>query len=157
MADDDTTGGKLARGEYLAMAGGALLAIGVFLPWYGVTGDLGVLNGVRGIGAYSAWDAHPAIRWLLLLAAIAPFVLAWIVASGTALSWPRGEVTMVISLIAGMLIIYSGIIDRPGEPHSLVELRWGWFVALLGVILMFVGAVSRQREVSVARKPPGVL
>ncbi len=154
---DDVDADKLNRGEYLAMIGGALLAIGVFLPWYGVTGALGSINGMHGIATYSAWDVHPVIRWVLLLAAIAPFVLAWIVARDYSLSWPRGEVTMVIALIAGALVLYSGIVDRPGLPPSLIALKWGWFVALLGVLLMFIGAISRQQETSVARKPPGVI
>jgi CDP-diglyceride synthetase len=148
---------KLSRGEYVAMFGAILLAIGVFLPWYGVDSALGLFDGTRGRGTYSGWEAHGIIRILLLLAAIAPFVLAWIVIRDHALSWPRGELTMVISLIAVVLIGYVGIIDRPGEPSGAISLRWGWFVALVGSILMFVGSVSRQQESERPRKPPGVL
>lgn len=148
---------KLSRGEYVAMAGGILLAIGVFLPWYGVDTSLGLFNGHTGRGTYSGWEAHSIIRFLLLLAAIAPFVLAWIVIRDHALSWPRGELTMVISLTAVVLIAYVGIIDRPGEPSGAISLRWGWFVAIIGALLMFGGSVSRQQESERPRKPPGVL
>jgi hypothetical protein len=148
---------KLSRGEWVAMGGAVLLAIGVFLPWYGVDSPLGIMDGVRGRGTYSGWETQGVIAILLLLAAIAPFVLAWIVIRDHALSWPRGELTMVISLIAVVLIGYVGIIQRPGEPSGAISLQWGWFVALIGSVLMFVGSVSRQQESERPRKPPGVL
>lgn len=148
---------KLSRGEYIAMGGGLLLIIGLFLPWYDVDSKLGLINGMTGTGTYSGWDIHSVIRWLLLLAAIAPFALAWIVARDHALSWPRGELTMVISLTAAVLILYVGVVSRPGEPQSAVSLDIGWFVALLGALLMFGGSLSRQQETAVARKPPGVI
>lgn len=149
--------GRLSRGEYIAMGGGLLLAISVFCPWYEVDSPLGILAGVTGEHTFSAWDAHSIVRWLLLLAAIAPFVLAWIVAHDYALSWPRGELTMVIALTAGAIILYMGVIDRPGEPPSAVSLQWGWFVGVIGVAMMFFGAIARQQETGVARKPPGTI
>ena len=137
------------------MGGAVLLVIGLFMPWYEVSSVLGVINGSKGEATYSGWDIHTIIRWLLLLAAIAPFVLAWIVVRDHALSWPRGELTMVISLIASVLILYVGVVSRPGEPQSAIGLDWGWFVALLGALLMFGGSVSRQQESGAPRKPPG--
>lgn len=148
---------RLSRGEYVAMAGGVLLAIGVFLPWYGVDSPLGIMIGVKGRGTYSGWDVHDIVSILLLLCAIAPFVLAWIVIRDHALSWPRGELTMVLSLVAVVLIGYVGIIDRPGEPSGAISLQWGWFVALVGSLLMFGGSVARQSESDRPRKPPGVI
>jgi len=64
---------------------------------------------------------------------------------------------MVIAMVATVLVVYVGIISRPGEPSSGVSLDFGWFVALVGALLMFFGAVSRQQETEVRRKPPGVL
>jgi hypothetical protein len=138
------------------MGGSLLLIIGVFLPWYEVTSVLGILGGHHGKGSYSGWEANKVIAVLLLLGAIAPFVLAWIVMRQHALSWPRGELTMVIALIAIVLVGYVGIISRPGEPSSAISLDIGWFVALLGALLMFGGAISRQQETETRRKPPGV-
>ena len=40
------------------------------------------------------------IRYLLLITAVAPLVLAWIIIRGHALSWPRGEMTAVIAIAA---------------------------------------------------------
>lgn len=71
---------RLDRREWVAMAGGLLLAISVFLPWYDTGNRFGNIDGQR--GSLSAWDSLDVIRILLLLAAIAPFVLAYIVARG---------------------------------------------------------------------------
>jgi hypothetical protein len=148
---------RIERGEVLAMAGGLLLAIATFLPWYEVDNKLAVLSGIRGPASVSGWDAHPIMRWLMLAAAAAPFILAWIIARDHELSWPRGQVTSVVAIAALGLLGYNGIIDRPGEPSSLISVKWGWFVAALGAVLMLVGSVSRQNKTEIRRKPPGTL
>ena len=144
----------LRQGEYVAMAGGFLLIISLFLPWYHVD-KLGQLNGHN--GNFSGWEAHHILRWLLLLAGLAPFILAWIIIRDHALSWPRGEMTAVVSVAAFGLVAYQAFISKPGDPNSLVHLKWGIFIALLGTVLMFVGSALRSSDVERARKPPGTI
>ena len=139
------------------MAGGFFLGISVFCPWYGATSALAHLAGEAGHSTASAWEAHSILRLLLLAAAAAPFILAWIIVREHQLSWPRGQVTSVVAIAAIGLIFYSGLIDRPGDPSSAISLRWGWFLAAFGAILMLVGSVMRQQETEVKRKPPGTL
>jgi hypothetical protein len=144
----------LRQGEYVAMAGGFLLIISLFLPWYHVD-KLGQLNGHN--GNFTGWQAHHILRWLLLLAGLAPFILAWIIMRDHALSWPRGEMTAVVSVAAFGLIAYQAFISKPGDPNSLVHLKWGIFIALLGTVLMFTGSALRSSDVERARKPPGTI
>jgi hypothetical protein len=144
----------LRQGEYVAMVGGFLLIVSLFLPWYHVDA-LASLNGRN--GNFSGWQAHHILRWLLLLAGLAPFILAWIIMRDHALSWPRGEMTAVVSIAAFGLIVYQAFISKPGDPNSLVHLRLGIFVALLGTVLMFVGSALRSSDVERARKPPGTI
>jgi len=147
---------KLDRGEMVAMAGGLLLAISVFLPWYGTDSanrEFSLIDGAS--GSLSCWDVHSILRWLLLAAAAAPFILSWIIVRQHQLSWPRGQMTMVVAVAAFGLIAYNGVIDRPGDVG--ISLKWGWFVALLGSILMLVGSVWRQSETEIKRKPPGTI
>jgi hypothetical protein len=144
----------LRQGEYVAMAGGFLLIVAVFLRWYHVD-RLGQLNGTN--GDFSGWDAHHILRWLLLLAGLAPFILAWIIMRDHALSWPRGEMTAVTAVAAFGLIAYQAFISKPGDPNSLVHLRFGILIGLLGTILMFVGSALRSSDVERARKPPGTI
>ena len=147
----------LTRNEFVALAGGALVATGVFLHWYETNAGNRAANIDGRKGAFSAWDVHPILRWLLLAAAVAPFILAYIIVRGHQLSWARGEMTAVVAIAAFGLILYNGVIDRPGEPSSEISLQPGWWVAVLGTLLMLSGAALRSSEVERTRKPPGVI
>jgi hypothetical protein len=156
--------GRIQRGERIAMYGGAFLAIAIFLPWYhlGVEGSGATVSRAKladniGPDTVSGWSAHHILRFLLLLAALAPFILAYIIAQDYALSWPRGEMTAVVAITALGLIGYQAFIDRPGNPRGLIGLRYGIILALLATILMLVGAATRSSEVERARKPPGTI
>ena len=148
---------RISRSEVIAAVGGLLLAIGIFLPWYSPNEDNANanVNGVR--DAVSAWDAHSIIRWLLLAAALAPIILLWIVIRDHELSWPRGEMTAVVGIIAFGLTGYVGIIDRPGEPPSEISLGLGWYLSFLGTIMIAIGGSIRASTSERPRKPPGVL
>src|ERR1700691_1195339 len=98
---------KLDRGELLAVVGGVILGFSLFLSWYSLGNPYTTLAGCHGPTTFGAgstsctgWEALEVIRFLLLLAALAPLVLAWIILRGYALSWPRGELTAVTALAA---------------------------------------------------------
>jgi hypothetical protein len=148
---------RLHRNEYMGMLGGALLAVSVFLPWYGTDSDNRFANIDGERGHQSCFDVHPILRWLLIAAAVAPFILAYIIANDIKLSWARGEMTAVTSIAAFGLVVYNGIIDRPGEPSSAISLEPGWFLAVLGTLMMIAGAALRSSEHERARKPPGTI
>jgi hypothetical protein len=148
---------RLHRNEYMGMLGGALLAVSVFLPWYGTDADNRFANIDGERGDQSCFDVHPILRWLLIAAAVAPFILAYIIANDISLSWARGEMTAVTSIAAFGLVVYNGIIDRPGEPSSAISLEFGWFLAVLGTLMMIAGAALRSSEHERARKPPGTI
>src|SRR5436305_3215931 len=146
---------RLTINELLAMLGGLLLGGGVFALWYRAVSPLARLAGVTGRGAYSGWQAHQILRWVLLLMAISPFVLAYIVVRDHQLTWARGELTAILAIAAVGLLLYVGVIDRPGSPPGEIELQWGWYVALLGGALMLGGAALRTGETERRRQPPG--
>jgi hypothetical protein len=146
---------RLRGTELAGMAGGALLVAGVFLPWY-VTDSSNSHSQVDGrTGSLSAWDVHPVLRWLLLAAATAPFVLAWIILRGHALSWARGEMTVVTSIAAFGLIAYNGFVDRPGD--IAISLKAGFLAALVATVVMIGAAAKRSSESERPRKPPGTI
>jgi hypothetical protein len=154
---------NLRPGEWIAMAGGLLLGISVFVKCYeaqpqnpNATLETGK-NGVCGDHTCSYFQVHGISRWLLLAAAAAPFILAWIIVREHQLSWPRGQVTSVVAIAALGIIFYTGIIDRPGDPSGAIELEIGWYGMMLGAILMLVGSVMRQSETEIKRKPPGTI
>ena len=147
---------RLRLGELLALLGGVLLALGLFLPWYEPAPDNPNANidGMR--GALSGWEVHAIVRYLWLAAAIAPLILVYIILRDHELSWGRGEVTAVVAVAAFGLIVYCGLLDRPGNT-SQVGLNFGYWVAFAGVVLMFYGGARRSAETERVKKPPGVL
>ena len=155
MTDDRRTSKKLTRTEILAMAGGAILAAALFLNWYRAKNENASINGEAGPLDVTGWSAHPTMRWLLLAAAAAPFILAYIIIRGHQLSWARGEMTAVGTIAALGLIVFNGLISRPGEPSSQISLEIGWYLALLGALLIIAGSALRSSETGRARKPPG--
>src|SRR4051812_34414198 len=144
---------QLRWSDWVAAAGGLLLAIGVLLTAYTVSDNPNAIIAGKHADA-SIWTASRVIGILLLLAAIAPIVLLYIIARGHQLSWPRGEMTAVIGLIAATLVFYRGIIQKPGDPTGQIGLTFGWFLALIGALAMTVGGAIRSSEVERKRKPP---
>src|SRR4051795_3523297 len=148
---------ELQRSEIIAIVGGLLMALGLFLTWYHLKNKNVSIDGTTGPADLSGWDVHTIMRWLLLAAAAAPLILSWIILRGHALSWPRGEMTAVVSVAALGLIGYNAFVDKPGTVSSLVSLRYGVFVSLLGSILMLAGSALRASATERPRKPPGVI
>lgn len=149
---------ELNRGELIAIAGGVLLGISLFLSWYSLGNQNAVLGSCRGPNSScSGWSALSISRFLLLIAAVAPAILAYIIIRGHALSWPRGELTAVTALIALTITMFRGVIDKPGSPADEISVAGGWWVALIACLLILAGAVFRAQESGARRKPPGVL
>jgi len=63
----------------------------------------------------------------------------------------------VTSIAAFGLAAYNGIIDKPGEPAGLISTQLGFWLSLLGILLMLVGSSLRAAGTERPRKPPGVL
>jgi hypothetical protein len=148
----------LDRGELVAIVGGALLGISLFLSWYTLGNANATLGSCRGPNTNcSGWNALPVERILLLIAAVAPLILAYIIVRGHALSWPRGELTAVTALVALAVILLVGVIDKPGSPRGQISITIGWWIGLLAGLLILAGSVWRSQESGGPRKPPGVL
>lgn len=150
--------GKLSRGELIAIIGGVILGIGVFLAWYSLGNKFAHIDKFKGSGKeVSAWEGLKMLRFALLAAAVAPLILAYIVVRDHALSWPRGELTSVVGITALTLIVVRGLIIKPGSPSGEISLSYGWWVALAGAAIVCIGSVLRASKQSGPRKPPGVL
>lgn len=147
---------QLRAGEIAAAIGGIVLVIAVFLPAYSPSSNPNATV-AGGRADASIWDVHTISRIVLLLAAIAPIVLVYIVVRRHELSWPRGELTAVLGLTAVTLVFYVGVIQRPGEPSGQISLTFGWFLALLGALAIALGGAVRAAQSERRRKPPGVL
>ncbi|HEX3974912.1 MAG TPA: hypothetical protein VHW96_01545 [Solirubrobacteraceae bacterium] len=149
---------ELDRGELVAVAGGILLGVSLFLSWYSLGNRNATLAGCRGPNtSCTGWAALSAFRFVFLIAAVAPLILSWIIARGHALSWPRGELTAVTAMAALIMTLFVGVIDHPGSPSGEITVAAGWWVALAADLLILTGSVWRSKESAARRKPPGVL
>lgn len=148
----------LNRGELIAIVGGILLGVSLFLAWYSLGNSYAQLNVCHGPNSTcTGWQSLTVLRYVLLAGAVAPLVLAWVIIRGHALSWPRGELTAVIGVVTFILTLFRGVIDKPGSPQDQISVDIGWGIALLGTLLLISGAVFRSQESAPRRKPPGVL
>ena len=83
-------------------------------------------------------------------------ILVWIIVRGHELSWPPGEVTAIVGAVAATLILYNGLIDRVGTNREFVSLDIGWYLGLLGALMIIAGgAISQISRGGVTRRPPG--
>lgn len=158
---------KLHRSEALGVAAALLLLLSLFLlTWYDLSTDVVRSepdDWICGVGetTCSGFDTFPILRWLLILGAAAPLILAWIVVRDHDLSWPPGELTMIVGFTAFVLIAYNGIIDRPGSggAESGVGLSVGYWVALLAAVGIAAAGFWRSSvsQTGQTRKAPGTV
>lgn len=148
----------LSRGELLASIGGILLLISLFLDWYTLSNRHAMVATCRGPNTLcTGWVALAMVRYILVVAALAPAILSYIIIRGHALSWPRGELTAVVALVAIVVTLVAGVVDKPGAPKAEIGITTGWWVALVADLLILVGSVWRAQKSGAKRKPPGVL
>ncbi|HKP89253.1 MAG TPA: hypothetical protein VJT75_04700 [Thermoleophilaceae bacterium] len=153
--------------EFVGFAGAGLLLGSMFLPWFSTSctsehpfrpegcNANSTLNGLR--GEFNAFQTYAIMDILLVAACIAPFVLAYLLVREAPLSWAPGEVTMIVGMTAGALIILNGIIlGRPGDSVE-ISIEPGYILGLIGANMILAGGLVRQARYSRARKPPGVL
>lgn len=160
---------RLDRNRTLIGAAASLLLVLsiLFLPWFTVSDspqryEQGAwLCGVEDFSC-TGFETFPILRWLLLLAALAPAILGYILIRGHKLSYPPGELTMLAGFAATVLIAYNGILDRPAPETGLefeIGIGWGYWLALLCAIAIgFIGFVrSMESGGRRGRKAPGTV
>jgi hypothetical protein len=141
----------------LAQLGAALtLAVSIFLPWYSVNAAVPSANIGGHRGDVNAWLAHPVLRWLLLAAVAGALLSAWQTLTGETgtRGIRRGETATAVSALAFALVLFVGVIDRPGTPNSEISLAAGWYVAVVACLVAVGAATARLPRQG--RRPPGV-
>ncbi len=144
-----------------------LLVSILFLPWFSLTEvpERGVQNAwVCGVGDHSctAWETFPILRWLMILLALAPAILGYILIRGHKLSYPPGEITMLAGFAGVVLIGYNGILFKPEPEDGVVfgtGLEIGYFVAVAASLT--IGMIGFMRSMDSGgkqqRKAPGTV
>lgn len=156
---------RLQRPEFIGLLSSALLVFSLFMPWFSLGGGV-ELRGpqdawICGAGNFqcSAWDTFPLNRWLLVAAATAPVILAYLVATKQRGEYPTGEFTMTVGFVVVVLVGFNGILSKPGASIAQfgISLEWGYFVAILAGLLMAASGAMRSLASGggAQRKPPG--
>jgi len=161
---------KLSASELLGVIAAVLLVVALFfIDWFSLAENVPARQDgnpdafICGVDQYqcTGWETFPIMRWLLLAAAIAPPILAYIVVRGHKLSWAPGELTMVAGFTAFVLIAYNGIIDTPGMGVAEIGVskELGYWLALLAAAGIAAGGVGRagESQKGAVRKAPGTV
>lgn len=150
-----------------AVAAFALVLSLFFLEWFSLTdtparAEQGAW--VCGTEDFSCtgWETFGILRYFLILAALAPAILGYILVRGHKLSYPPGEMTMVAGFAAFVLIAYNGIMFKPAPVEGQVfgtGLGIGYWIALLAAAV--IGVVGFLRSMASGgkqqRKAPGTV
>ncbi len=154
---------RLRGSEVLGALAGLVLIVSLFVNWFSLTNTPERVDQnawICGEGSFdcTGWDTFPLMRILLVLAALAPMILAYLIATDANLSWPAGELTTIVGLTAITLIGYNGIIDKPGTANQEfgVSLAFGYWLALLAAAGITAAGGYRAVESGggAKRKPP---
>ena len=149
------------------VASAALILSLVFLEWFALSeGPEREKQGAWVCGEFdyscTGWETFDILRYLLILAALAPAILGWILIRGHKLSYPPGEMTMVAGFAAFVLIAYNGVMFKPEPVEGQVfgtGLGIGYWIGLLAAIVIGVVGFLRSQESGgkQQRKAPGTV
>jgi hypothetical protein len=143
---------RLRGGELLAGAGGALLFVTLFLPWFGKVSRFCVpLPGHSCGHNFDAWKVFGFTDVVLLAAALSALAMAVLAgaSSKTDMQITSACLTVPIGLLATLLVLY-----RVFEPVRELDPRFGLFLGLAACVAITYGswrAVRNERPSTVAR------
>jgi len=147
---------RLTTGEIIAAAGGIVLLISLFLPWYGASAD------IPGFGSLSndasAWQALGFIDILLFLIALAAIAVVAARAAGVLPADIPAPVTLLgLGGLAALLVLFR-IVDIPveGDVPDEIDLsrKVGIFIALIGAAAVTYGGWRTNTETPTGRMTP---
>jgi hypothetical protein len=147
-------------GQALAVAGGAGLALSLWMPWYTVDVPQSALNAVarmsHSFGALgglirsgtallsqlgpfhiTSWEAFKTVPAVLLVVAIIGGGLALMAL--TERIGDSSQLTMLAGVVGAVLVLYR-IVVPPGQ-GSFVHPDWGIYLALISAVDMLAGGV----------------
>lgn len=144
--------GRLGRGELIAAVSGAALFIIMFLPWFGLGGELGdAFDQAQELGLApdvdtnaNAWQAFGFIDIVLFVTVIVAvaFGVAAAMAQNVALPVAASAITSGLGILSLVLIAYR-LLDTPSDSSR----KFGVFLGLIAAAgVAYGGWVGMQEE-----------
>jgi hypothetical protein len=138
---------RLRQGEKIAAIAGILLLVFMFLPWYGLGGQLGQFGDAAGIDTdVSAWGAFDLLDLLLFLIAAVAIAQAVLTASQNSPALPisANVITTAAGGLGTLLILYR-ILNQPG-PNDVIDVKYGVFLGLLACAAIAYGGFKAMQD-----------
>jgi hypothetical protein len=132
--------GLRSLGELLAWLGAIVLALGPFMAWYTISGDL------RGTLSVTGWNTG-ALGKLVFLAGFAALVLLSLRAAGIELPPQVPDGLVVAGLgFAGTVLVLIRLIDIPERFEPAVGRSIGIWISLLAALLLIVAGLLKSAD-----------
>jgi hypothetical protein len=143
---------RIAPGDLIPGAGGVMLVVSLFLPWYGVSFELAGFSKSNSATAREALGSIDMVLFLIALVAIA------VVAGRAAGAFPDGPARLTLLTLGalGVLLVLYRIIDIPTDGHVPAHLelsrKGGIFIALAAAAAVAYG--GRRTGLQKGRRRP---
>ncbi len=131
---------RIEKGDRISLAGAVVLLIALFLPWYGIEGDLvgdgpagDVFRQIADNFSANAFEAFAILDIVLLLLAIGAGALIVLVALGR-IDASLHRFVETIGGAAAVAVLFRLFIQPDGA-----SLKWGILVALIGAVAIAAG------------------
>jgi hypothetical protein len=150
---------RLTTGDMIAGVGAVVLLISLFLPWYGVSLDIGNVSVSESASGWESLDFIDILLFLISIAAIG--VVAARAAGQLPAEVPGAVVLLGLGGLAVLLVLYR-IIDIPADdvPDEVdLSRKIGVFIALIGAAAVAYGGWRTNTETPEAgapARPPAV-
>jgi hypothetical protein len=135
---------RLAPGDAIAAAGGVVLFVSLFLPWYEIALDVA---GATVVDTESAWEAFGFVDGVLLAVALTAVALPAGRAAGSLPAGVPAPLVLVAAGLLGLALVLFRLVDVPepdirlvGEDSIDAERRIGIILALTGAAAIAAGA-----------------
>jgi hypothetical protein len=135
---------RLRGGDLLAGAGGALLAVALFVPWFGKVNPF--CEPFPGYSCGRNFDALQAFGFtdlVLILTAAGGLAVAFFAARSTKTDTQitSAAMTVPVALLATLLVVYHVF-----EPVGKLDIRFGLYLGLLACVAVTYGAWRAVRN-----------
>ena len=147
------TRSRAGTGALVAGAGGVVLFIALFLPWYSVSVEFA---GESQSADASGWEALSTIDIILFLVAVLAVAFAAASAAGAVPAGNASQAAMAVAAAGGLALLLSVIrlIDIPADDEGIpgVDLgrKIGVFIAVLASAAVAYGGFRAMNEPSTA-------
>ena len=135
---------RLRGGDLLTGVGGALLAIALFLPWFGKVNPFCVPFPGYSCGRnFDALQAFGFTDLVLILTAVSGLAVAFFAGRGEKTDWQitSAALTVPVALLASLLVLY-----RVFEPVGKLDTRFGLYLGLVACLAVTCGAWEAMRN-----------